>query len=126
MAVRLDVLCPGREKLGDGTVAACVQFTADNYERIGAFVRAEHGHGTGSHPDLYTADDVDLRALLGQLSTTRSALGRIGELTDKQLDTIPPSGSFRFCDGQRTMEEVLAGLLKHQSHQVEAVKAAIA
>jgi hypothetical protein len=116
--------CPGRERLGDGTVAACVQFTADNYGRIAAFVQAEHDHGTGSHPDHYAADDVDLHALLEQLSATRDALWRIAELTDKQLDTIPPSGSFRFCDGQRTLEEVLAGLLKHQSHQVDAVRAA--
>jgi hypothetical protein len=116
--------CPGREKLGDGTVGACMQFTAHNYERIAAFVQAEHDHVTGSHPDHYAADDVDLEALLEQLSATRDALGRVAELTDQQLDTIPPSGSFRFCDGQRTLEEVLAGLLKHQSHQVDAVRAA--
>jgi hypothetical protein len=116
--------CPGREKLGDGTVAACVQFTAGNYERIAAFVRAEHDHVTGSHPTHHAADAVDLHALLEQLSAARDALGRIAELTDEQLDTIPPSGSFRFCDGQRTLEEVLAGLLKHQSHQVAAVRAA--
>ena len=48
-----------------------------------------------------------------QLSASRATLGRIAELTDAQLDAIPPDGSFRFCDGQRTLEQVLASLLKH-------------
>jgi hypothetical protein len=30
--------CPGREKLGDGTVAACARHAADNYQRIAGFV----------------------------------------------------------------------------------------
>ena len=30
--------CPGREKLGDGTIAASVKHTADNYQRIAEFV----------------------------------------------------------------------------------------
>src|SRR6516164_2669297 len=30
--------CPGREKLGDGTVAANARHTADNYQRIAAFL----------------------------------------------------------------------------------------
>jgi hypothetical protein len=30
--------CPGREKLGDGTIAASARHTADNYQRIAAFV----------------------------------------------------------------------------------------
>lgn len=151
--------CPGREKLGDGTVAACARHTADNYERIAAFVQtgdrisdahkpprhagpsaprllralghrppqhAEHDHSTGAHYDQYTADNVDLHALLEEVSATRDALSRVAELTDSQLDAIPPSGSFRFCDGQRTLEQVLANLLKHQRHQVDALSAATA
>ena len=31
--------CPGREKLGDGTVGAAARHTADNYQRIAAFVQ---------------------------------------------------------------------------------------
>jgi hypothetical protein len=31
--------CPGREQLGDGTVAACARHTANNYERIATFVQ---------------------------------------------------------------------------------------
>jgi hypothetical protein len=67
---------------------------------------------------------VDLATVLSQLSASRESLSQIAELTDRQLDAIPPKDSFRFCDGQRTLEQVLASLLKHQSHQVAALTAA--
>lgn len=57
---------------------------------------------------------------------TRESLKRIANLTNGQLHTVPPEGSFRFCDGQRTLDQVLEGLLKHQSHQVGALTAALA
>ena len=87
------------------------------------------GHGSGGDPGRhdapYTADNADLTAVIEQLGTTRDALSRAAELTDTQLDAIPPAGSFRFADGKRTVEQVLAGLLKHQRHQLDALKAAI-
>jgi hypothetical protein len=146
--------CPGREKLGDGTVGASARHAADNYERIAAFVQAsdrmssahrpaqrgghhiprflramghgpadhsEHGAGGREHHDQYTADTVDVDVVVGQLSAARGTLRRIGKLMDRQLDAIPPKDSFRFCDGQRTLEQVLAGLLKHQRHQIDAL-----
>jgi hypothetical protein len=147
--------CPGREKLGDGTIAASVRHTADSYQRIGAFVQtsdrmsgthqpdqhcahriprllralghgpADHAeHGGGEHDGSYSADNIDPRAVVDQLSSSRDTLGRIAELTDSQLDAIPPKDSFRFCDGQRTLEQVLASLLKHQTHQLDALTAA--
>ena len=42
----LSLPCPGREKLGDGTVAACAWHTADSYDRIAAFIG---GRGEGRH-----------------------------------------------------------------------------
>jgi hypothetical protein len=157
---RLRLPCAGREKLGDGTVAACVQHTAHNYALIADFVRAsdrmsradspterdahrvpqfphavghgpgaapdaEHGAGAGEHEHRYTAANIDLVAVGKQLSVSRETLGRLLELTDSQLDATPPKDRFRFCDGQRTLEQVLAGLLKHQSHHIGAVRAAI-
>jgi hypothetical protein len=149
--------CPGREKLGDGTVAASARHTADNYQRIAAFVQtsdrisgapgpsqhgahriprvlrarghgpsdhAEHRAGAGEH-DQYTADTIDPGAMVKQLSESRDTVSRIAELTDSELDAVPAKDSFRFCDGQRTLEQVLASLLKHQSHQLDALKAAI-
>jgi hypothetical protein len=37
--VALRLPCPGREKLGDGTVGASIRHTADNYQRITDFVQ---------------------------------------------------------------------------------------
>jgi hypothetical protein len=37
----LSLPCPGREKLGDGTVAACAAHTAEDYLRIAAFIAGE-------------------------------------------------------------------------------------
>jgi hypothetical protein len=130
--------CPGREKLGDGTVAAAAWHTADNYQRIAAFVetsdRMSSAHGpdsgqhdepdAGQHHDQYTAGHADPGAVVAQLLASRATLARMAGLTDSRLDTIPPRDSFRFCDGQRTLEQVLASLLKHQSHQIDALKAA--
>src|SRR5450759_1151371 len=146
--------CPGREKLGDGTIGAAARHTADNYQRIAALVQTSdristahqpaaqgghriprflravgHGpqdhanpdHDATQHDDSYTAENIDLDVVVHQLNASRSTLSRIAELTDSQLDAIPPKDSFRFCDGQRTVEQVLAGLLKHQAHQLEAL-----
>jgi hypothetical protein len=155
----LDRVCPGREKLGDGTIGAALRHTADNYQRIADFVKTsdhdisashqppgQHGHriprflavlghrpqdhdrrdhGAGQHDNNYTAD-IDVDAVVGRLDASRRALARIAALADAQLDAIPPKDSFRFCDGHRTLEQVLTGLLKHQGHQVEAVKTAVA
>jgi hypothetical protein len=103
--------------------------------RIPRFIRAfrhvppdhaDHGPGAGQHDNEYTADNIDPRAVIAQLSASRSDLGRIAALTDRQLDAIPPKDSFRFCDGQRTLEQVIASLLKHQRHQFDALNAAFA
>jgi hypothetical protein len=150
--------CPGREKLGDGTVGAMAAHTTYNYQRIGSFVatsqrmanghsgrqRGAHrgpgilsrlGHTRGeqhqhhaapNHQDGYTATIAHPTELRQQLLVARGDLTRIAQLTDQQLDAIPPKDSFRFCDGQRTLEQVLAGLLKHQARQVQALRVALA
>jgi hypothetical protein len=130
--------CPGRQKLGDGSVGASVRHTADNYQRIAGFIQTSqrmsgaheptlHG-GRPRHGDEYAGGDLDLDLdrMVEELSASRDSLGKIAGLTDSELDAIPPKDSFRFCDGQRTLEQVLAGLLKHQGHQVDTLRAAIA
>jgi hypothetical protein len=151
--------CPGREKLGDGSIGAVAAHTADNYERIGTFVATSqretqrHGRqqpgrhriprvlgGFGHRPpdhgqneaaghteqDTYTADTARSTDITQQLTAAGENLERIGQLTDQQLDAVPPKGRFRFCDGQRSLEQVLAGLLKHQEQQLQALRAALA
>lgn len=45
--------CPGREKLGDGTIGASARHTADNYQRLAAFVqtsdRMSETHAPNQH-----------------------------------------------------------------------------
>ncbi len=145
--------CSGREKLGDGTVAACVSHTADNYLRVAAFLRGEdyqpaaHSdrergphrvpsflrarghrseHDRGGHTAPHGAMNVDRAGLLERLSRGRDALGILGRLTDEQLDAVPPAGDMKFCDGQRTLQQIVTNLLSHQTHQLDTLKAALA
>lgn len=78
------------------------------------------------HDGECRADTIDVGALIERLSASRVTLCRIAERTDSRLDAISPDGSFRFCDGRRTLEQFLASLLKYQGHQVEAVRSALA
>jgi hypothetical protein len=86
-----------------------------------------HGPGgdPGQHEAPYTADNTDLGALIEQLGYTRASLARVAELSDGELDDVPPAGSFRFADGKRTVEQVLSGLFKHQRHQIDVLKTAV-
>jgi hypothetical protein len=150
--------CPGREKLGDGTVAAIAAHTAQSYQRIGTFLatsedlpvpdspepngrdriagflralvhkpsdHTEHGPGSDPHGDGYNPDRATAREIIQDLTTARARLAIIARLTDQQLDAVPPKDSFRYCDGKRTLAQVLGGLLKHQDHQVQTIKAAL-
>jgi hypothetical protein len=87
---------------------------------------ADSGHDEGTHDRDYTAENVDLHGLLERLSAGRDALSLLADLADERFDVVPPTGSFRFCDGQRTLEQVVASLLNHQGHQIDAMKAAVA
>ena len=120
------------------SVLACAQHTADNYHRIAAFLQGRsdsgqhgiarfvRGHGEGKHQRDYPAANSDLQALLDRISTGSAALGALVDLTDEQLDTVPPASDMKFCDGQRTLEQIVTNLLNHQSHQLDALYAAIA
>lgn len=115
----LTLPCAGREKLGDGTVAACALHTADNYHRIAEFLGGQcdgQHHGERIHNRHYMVENVDLQILLERLSSASEALSILAHLTDEQLDAVPPASNMRFCDGNRTTEQVVSSMLKHQSH----------
>ena len=120
--------CPGREKLGDGSIGTVALLTGRNDHRIASFV---HGNDEGAHDrgrphnPPHTTDDITLHQLLHELSTAQSALSLLADLTDDQLDDVPPAGSARFSDGQRTLEQVISAMLNHQRHQVDAFRAAV-
>ena len=113
---------------------SAAHLTGQPAHRIPRFLRglghqtAQHSHNgpdNHRHDEPYTAENASRADLAEQLSAARENLSGIAELTDRQLDTVPPKNSFRFCDGQRTLEQVLTALLKHQDHQVRALQAAL-
>jgi hypothetical protein len=121
--------CPGREGLGDGSVGAVAAHTTDNYHRIAAFVAAIRDggeqHHLGRHGDGYRASDVDFDVLLARLAAAQDALATLGQLSEEQMDLVPPAGEMKFADGERTLEQIIASLLKHQRHQVAGLAAGL-
>jgi hypothetical protein len=122
--------CPGRDKLGDGTVGAVAMHTTENYKRIAGFLTGTAGPGTGHHAGEHAADyraeDLDFEELLDRLSAAKDAFAVLGELDDAALDTVPAAGDVRFADGKRTLEQIVESMLKHQRHQVDAIRGALA
>jgi hypothetical protein len=141
--------CPGREKLGDGTVVAIAMHTADNYHRIAEYLSAttqpgshkpqhrhrspalSEAHSRRPGPDhnagaaAYSSDNIDPRSLLERLATARARLKPLAELSDEQLAAVPPASEMRFADGQRTLDQIVVSLLTHQRHQCDALAAAL-
>lgn len=142
--------CPGREKLGDGTIAAVAMHTADNYHRIAGYLGGEAqpahrkpdrgrripvlggaherrgGHDHSGGEVEYRSDNIDPRILLDRLETARVQLGPLAELSDEQLAVAPPASEMRFTDGKRTLEQIVDSLLNHQRQQCTALSAALA
>jgi hypothetical protein len=129
-AVALARSCPGRGKLGDGTVGAVATHTTDNYHRVARFLRPTAGGGAShrgrAHGAGHGVEDVDLGELLDRLVAAKHALAVLAELDDRALDTVPTAGDMKFTDGARTLEQIIANILKHQRHQVDALAAALA
>ena len=80
-------------------------------------------HHPGQHAEGDRVSEIELDVLLVRLAAARDALATIGQLSDEQLDSIPPAGEMKFADGQRTLEQIVASLFKHQRRQVTALTA---
>jgi hypothetical protein len=117
--------CLGREKLGDGTVGAVASHLAETYLRIAAFANGQEQHAHGGGHSGHGPQHVEAAALVARLAAGRRELQALADVTDEQLDAVPPAGVARFCDGQRTTEQVLAAMLKHQAHQLDALGTAL-
>jgi hypothetical protein len=113
--------CPGRAKFADGTIGAVAWHTAENYGRIANFLNDQPD---GGHADPQSGQAVTRSALLDLLSNSRDSLRVLGSLSEERLRAVPPAGSMRFCDGERTLQEVITALLSHQAHNVEALTGA--
>jgi hypothetical protein len=129
----LRLASPRRQNLGDGTVGATAEHVARAYQMLAQSIRAlaqgseaasagEPQHHPGYHHRGHDGERATLPQLLGQLSAAAGALAALAEVTDRQLDSIPPAGAFRYCDGRRTLEQVVVSALGHQQHHVDALK----
>ena len=89
------------------------------------------GHGVGKHDSQsrhdadYSAENITLNGLRERLSAAQDALTLLAGLTERQLDSVPPAGDMKFCDGQRTLKQVVTNVLNHQQHQIDALQAAV-
>jgi hypothetical protein len=117
--------CPGREELGDGTVSATTRHIIRVYELLARFLSGQE-HEPGLHGSRQGGEPVELSQLQQQLCAARTALEPLADLPDRELDAVPGNGSFRFCDGRRTLQQVIARVLAHQEHHVDALNGALA
>jgi hypothetical protein len=121
----LSLPCPGREELGDGTVSATTEHIARVYELLARFLSGQE-HEPGLHSTRRRGEPLELSELLHELCAARTALEPLADLPDRELDAVPGNGSFRFCDGRRTLEQMIAKVLAHQQHHIDALNGAVA
>lgn len=112
--------CAGREQIGQGRVGDVVHHVTRVYEQVARFAVTGGGAPSGrlaQEHDHRHQEPADLAA-------ARVTVAQLAKLTDDQLAAVPAAGSMRFCDGQRDLGEVLAGVIRHQQHHIDALLAA--
>lgn len=87
--------CPGREKLGDGTLAAAARHTADNYQRIAAFVQTSD-RMSGVHEPTPHGGHRSVDALGTSLEAIRAVI-----LTHHHTDHVGTAERLRSTAGAR-------------------------
>ena len=133
--------CPdesAEDSTGD-TVGAVASHMAQSYHFLGKFLQADRylpespatgnrkgrghryrpGHGR-TFPPAALPDVVD------RLTGGKAPIGLLADLTDEQLDSVPPAGSSRFSDGSRTLEQVIDEVIAHQAAHLVTLKRAVA
>lgn len=87
--------------------------------RKGSGHRYRPGHGR-TLPPAALSDVVD------RLTAGKTPIGLLADLTDEQLDSVPPAGSSRFSDGSWTLEQVIDEVIAHQAAHLATLKRAVA
>jgi hypothetical protein len=133
--------CPdesAEDSAGD-TVGAVAAHMAQGYHFLGKFLQAE-GYVPGSPPTgnrkgrghRYrpghgrTFPPAALPDVVDRLTAGKAPIGLLADLTDEQLDSVPPAGSSRFSDGSRTLEQVIDEVIAHQAAHLVTLKRAVA
>jgi ubiquinone/menaquinone biosynthesis C-methylase UbiE len=128
--------CPGDS--GGDTVGAVAAHMAQGYHFLGKFLQAggyvpgsaatgnrkgrghcyRKGHGCTFAP-------AALPDVVDRLTGGKAPIGLLADLTDEQLDSVPPAGSSRFSNGSRTLEQVIDEVIAHQAAHLMRLKGAV-
>lgn len=128
--------CPNENGDATGTVATAAAHLAEGYTRLGRFLHStgyvaavpasdhDHGHAHGdghrhAPPPTTVADVLEL------LHRAEQPVALLGDLTDKQLDSVPAKAN-RFTDGNRTLRQVINEMASHQEAHLTAIKQVLA
>lgn len=131
--------CPD-EGAGDGpgdTVGAVAAHMAEGYHHLGRFLQATgyapgspttgNSHGQSRRHGLDRAQAPEaVSDVLDRLTRGKAPIGLLADLTDEQLDSVPPAGSSRFSDGRRTLQGVIDAVIAHQAAHLVTLKRAVA
>jgi hypothetical protein len=129
--------CPDEDGTTTGTVAAAAAHLAEGYARLGRFLHSTgyvpavpapdpaHGHGH-AHGDghRHAPPPATVTEVLELLHRMQQPVALLGDLTDKQLDSVPAKAN-RFSDGHRTLRQVIDEMASHQAAHLAAVKQAL-
>jgi hypothetical protein len=122
-------------RAGD-TVGATASHMADGYDHLGRLLPTT-GYVPGSQPggDHHSHDhshDHDharvpeaLPDLRARLMGGKARIALLADLTDEQLDSVPPAVGL-FADGRRTLEQVIEAVIAHQAAHFATLKRAVA
>ena len=133
--------CPG-ESTEDGagdTAGAVAAHMSQGYRFLGKFLQADgyvaespatgnrKGRGHRYRPcHGRTLPPAVLPDMVDRLTGGKAPIGLLADLTDEQLDSVPPAGSSRFSDGRRTLEQVIDKVIAHQAAHLMTLKRAVA
>lgn len=78
-------------------------------------MQESHGHAPEALPDVRD-----------RLTGGKAPISLLADLTDEQLDTVPPAGSSPFSDGSRTLNRVIDAVIAHQAAHLSTLKRSVA
>ena len=116
---------PGREGRTIGEAAGHI---AEGYHFLVRFLTSA-GHVPGRPPGGSIhgrGPEVAPPSLRARLAEARIEVGIIANLTDQQLDSVPPPKSSRFSNGRRTLEQLIEEVINHQEQHLNDLKSALA
>ena len=133
--------CPdesAEDSAGD-TVGAVAAHMAQGYHFLGKFLQADgyvsgspatgnrKGRGHRYRPGHgRTFPPATLPDVVDRLTGGKAPIDLLADLTDEQLDSVPPAGSSRFSDGSRTLEQVIDEVIAHQAAHLVTLRRAVA